>query len=395
MRSIEDLRDLKMHLRVCSLLLCGCFAFADSSLLSALKQDEIKIDRDLANKNADKLGNDWISTVTASYTKGTTELKNSTIDTEQSSISIVQPIFKSGGIYFAIKYADSVREYSNISVDIKQRELEKSLLSLVFNLHKLNYQIKKQKLLVENSKIDVSRKQEQFKEGVLDSSYLDNALLTKNANENTLLALYEQKKDLEKSLSVISDLEYQKIILPTYKIPSKRTYLNNIDIYLAKSDISQKEYLKKMTISNQLITLNANGTYLKDHESDMTYKTYGLSISMPIIDPNIFNKVSVRSLSLQQSENSLMQIKKELEIAYDTYIDKISLIDKKISISQEDHTIYQSLLKDTEEKYSVGLVTIHDVDTLKNSKQIKELDKKIYQIDKNILLVQMYSKVVI
>jgi outer membrane protein TolC len=385
--------------RAYSLLLVATISFADSSLLSTLKQEEIRLDKDLANTNADKLGNDWISPITTSYNKSKSDATGQYIATETSSISITQPIFKTGGIYFAIRYAEAVREYSNISVDIKLRELNKSAMSLVYNLYKIDYQIKKQKLLLENAKIDVIRKDEQYKEGVLDSSFLDNAILSKNSSATALLSLQEQKEELIKSLKNISDIEYKNVVLPTYTPPTKSKYLNSIDISQAKADINQKEYLKKMTISNQLFTLNLNGTYSKSYAKDSNprmkdaTKNYGYSISIPIIDVNIFNKIGIRDIEYKQSLLALKQKQREISQEYTNYIDKIALIDEKIKLSDEDYELYDSLLNETSEKYSVGLVTKHDVDTLKNSKEIKKLDKKVYNLDKELLLVEMYSKI--
>jgi outer membrane protein TolC len=125
----------------------------------------------------------------------------------------------------------------------------------------------------------------------------------------------------------------------------------------------------------------------------MQQKNYGYSISIPIIDVNIFNKIGIRDIEYKQSLLALKQKQREISQEYTNYIDKIALIDEKIKLSDEDYELYDSLLNETSEKYSVGLVTKHDVDTLKNSKEIKKLDKKVYNLDKELLLVEMYSKI--
>ncbi|MDB4257304.1 TolC family protein, partial [Arcobacteraceae bacterium] len=97
-------------------------------------------------------------------------------------ISISQPIFKSGGIYYAIKYAHSFSTQRNTSIDIQKKELIKQTINLLFQIQQINITIKKQKLLIKNSLIDVKWKKEQVLNCILDTSFLDNSILDLNGN---------------------------------------------------------------------------------------------------------------------------------------------------------------------------------------------------------------------
>lgn len=386
-----------MHLKICSLLLLCTVGYADS-LLSNLKNQEIELDRRQAENNADKLQNDWISPIVLSYTKSkSNQMSDRYLWGEVSQIGITQPIFKSGGIYYAIKYADATRDYANISIDIKEKELVSNAISIVHNINKLDLQIIKQQYLLDNASIDVLKKEEQFKQGLLDSSELDNAILTRNSTQTTLLAQKEQKEELIKSLKVLSDLEYNKISLQRLEIPTKEQYLDNLKLKQLDAEIKQKEYLKNMTVADQLVTVALDVRYSKNYAEGSIPKYaddnayYGATISVPIGDINVMRKIEAKKLEVLKAKLSQTEVKKDLEDNYETVLSKIDIINQKVNVSNKDHELYSSLLAQIQDKYSVGLVTKYDVDTLENSKKIKELDKKIYYIDKQLLLLQLYT----
>ena len=69
----------------------------------------------------------------------------------------------------------------------------------------------------------------------------------------------------------------------------------------------------------------------------------------------------------------------------------IKIGDKKIKLSLESKELYEKLLVDTQKLYEAGYKTKYDVDTLKNSLKIAELDSKIYEIDKQYELLNLYE----
>ena len=132
---------------------------------------------DLSRKKADEdssiLEKDWINQVIYKLTKEYGE----EYDTLKSTISISQPIFKSGGIYKAIKYARASKKYAHLDITLQKKEMIKDAVSLLFQIKKQNIRIQKQNLLIKNAVIDVERKKEQVLNGLIDTSYLDNSIL--------------------------------------------------------------------------------------------------------------------------------------------------------------------------------------------------------------------------
>ena len=68
------------------------------------------------------------------------------------------------------------------------------------------------------------------------------------------------------------------------------------------------------------------------------------------------------------------------------------MLDERIKITNEDIEVYDSILSIINEEKEAELKTQSDLDTLQNSAKIKNLDKKIYQIDKQLTLLDMYVK---
>ena len=69
------------------------------------------------------------------------------------------------------------------------------------------------------------------------------------------------------------------------------------------------------------------------------------------------------------------------------------MYDAKIGIAKDDYKLYNSLVEDISIAFEAGLSAQADVDILTNSKQIKSLDIKIFDIEKQIELLELYSRV--
>lgn len=149
---------------------------------------------------------------------------------KKSLISINQPIFQSGGIYQAIKYADNSYKYANLELEQQKNELIKEALNLLFMIEKTNLNIQKSQYTLQNAKIDVARKKEQVLNGFLDASYLDDSLLTLNTTKHNLVDLKYQKQELINNFNNISSKDYTNFQLPTFLIFSDRVLENNINL---------------------------------------------------------------------------------------------------------------------------------------------------------------------
>jgi len=388
----------KVKLLLCSLILSNLFAsdiLNDDSILSNDRNKEFDLSKEQIKEDSSKLKKDWINPVIYKYTKNLGE----DYKTSKSVISIDQPIFQSGGIYQAIKYADSSYNYSSLEVSQQKKELIKQAVELLFNIKKTNLNIKKAKYTLENARIDVNRKKEQVLNGFLDASFLDDALLTLNSTKHTLVDLKYSKEELINNFNSISSKEYTNFELPTFKLFSQKEYLqNNIEIKKAKADITKKGNFSYMTKAKYLPSVNAYYTYSKYHDTDNNAalskendQIFGLSLNIPL-DTRTFNDIESKKIDYLKSKLELKNTITDEKIFFKTSLDKINMLEERLQITKEDLEVYDSILKIINEEKEAELKTQSDLETLQNSQKIKLIDLKTYEIDKQIALLQMYVK---
>ena len=369
---------------------------ADNNPLSQNKQDILNFSYKKAMEDSNKLKKDWINPITYKFIYNSGEQ----YATQKSFLSISQPIFKSGGIYYAIKYANSMQKYSNTNIDTQKKELIKQTINLLFQIKKSNITIDKQKLLITNAKLDIERKKEQVLNGILDTSFLDNAIIESNTKQNGLIDLEFQKESLTNNLSNLSDKKYKELTLPILSLINNDSFLNN-NIYVkkAKQDIDTSYWMKNMITSNYLPTINFTADYTKYHDTDNNpmlnedgTTNIGFNITIPLDIKYSYNIESHKIAYLQK--RATLNDKKQEEITiFKNSMSKISSLDKKIVIAKKDVDLYDSLLTQMIEQQTVGMKTQSDVDTMINSKNIKILDIKSLDIDKQIELLEIYSRV--
>ncbi len=385
-------RYLKIKLLLCSFI---PLYLNSSNLESILSEDRLKqfeLDKKKVIEDSSKLRKDWINPITYSYSKIDGEINNY----EKSVIRVDQPIFKSGGIYKAIKYANASEEYSNLTISIEKKSLITQALTLLYNIHKIDLEVEKTTYILKNAQIDVQRKKEQVLNGFLDTSYLDNAILDANSAKKNLINLKYQKKELINKFNNIASGEYDKFNLPTFQLISKKEFINrNLELLQIKATTNTKYEFKGMVLSKYLPTLNATYDYTRNHSStaivDKEIQNVGISISMPF-DIRTFNDIESTQIDYLKSKLQLKNKTLEEENFYKSKLTKIKTIEEKIDITKEDYKLYTSLLDTIMEEKNAGLKTTSDVETLSNSSKVKELELKIFKLDKQIELLEIYSK---
>lgn len=381
-----------------SLIVSFLSAGDNISLLSALKQEKLDIDKQKIELESDNLKFDWVKQVIGGYSTSEFDGKKGLVDSSESfSISIDQPIFKSGGIYYAIQYAGANREFLRLSTTLSEQNLIKSVISSWLMMKKYDLQIQRQEYLIANAKIDIIRKQEQYESGFLDSSFLDQAILTKTSLEKNLIDMESQRYTQLMSFQSLSDSNYMDITPPTFKMVDKNDYIDkSLAIAQQNSQSKRAEYLKKMTISNYLPTFSLFAGYYDNSDNtnmnDDSYNQIGLKVTMPLLDINRGRTIEIRQLEYLKSKLEIQDVKKEEDNLYQDYVRKVELLNRKIDIVSNDAKLYDSLLSSTKELFEAGEKTIYDVDNLKNSKQTMILDKKIYEIDVQKVLLDVYAK---
>ncbi len=386
-------------------ILISCFVvvlFAnanDISILSKTKRSIIENQKKQNKNSSGILKYDWINPITASFSRTISTATSPETKTDNFSIAFNQPIFKSGGIYYALQYAKANKVFLKTSILSEEKDLTMNVYSLVVQIRNIDLQIMKQKYLIKNANIDIERKKEQYLSGILDSSYLNNAILQKNSLSIALLDMKSSKIDLLRSLKNITNINYKNIKIPRLKLIRLNEYLkNNILIQSAEADKKQQKYLEKMTISSYLPTISLFANYNSDKVDFLTnqkdtYKNYGITISMPLYDINRKKKIELQRLKYLKSKLDIADKKNQQSELFNSIVKKLNIIKRKIKLSKEQEKVYFSLLNRTKDLYHAGEKTIYDVQTMQNSLNSTKIDKEIYKNEEKILLLKLYKQI--
>ena len=406
MKLMKGSNVLKKLLVLCSLLLSSTL-YADelSSILSENKELIFDYDFKSNELQSDILSKSWINPVQVRYGKDyTTRFKTGTVDTGTFSVYIDQPIFRSGGIYYAIKYSDALRDANEAELKLQRRQMIGDAVSILFNLKKNKLEQKKMRYLVKNDTIDIRQKRDSYDAGILDSSFLDQAILKKSQDEAILLELELNYLELKQRFSLLSDKNPDKLRLPKLKMMSKKNYTQqNLEL---KKDVLRAEessYNAKVTVAKYLPTLSLQGQYTDGDLNPLfagngpsnlneAYYNYGFSVSMPL-DINSFSDIEAAKVAKLRAATQVLDRKDTVKEEYQWIDNSLGILDKKIYLARKDEKIYKNLLRLTKDLAEAGEKTSLDADIMSNSLQVRKLDQLIYGIDKQLKLLKLYIRV--
>ena len=356
---------------------------------------DLELQKSFAQSRYDSLS--WISPIILSFQRTwNTQVEGTTNPINQYTISINQPIFKSGGIYYGIKFAKANYNLSKISIIKRKKELIAKAIELLYRIKKSKLAIKKLKLQIKNSDIEINSKEELYNAGFSSSIDLDTALAKKDEAQIALLDLKNSLQELKAAFRKISYKNPDSLTLPKLSIVSKEKFVNsNLDIDLAKAKAKAKEYAYKMTRSKYLPTISVGASYTKVSKakpfSKDKFANYSLQISMPI-SVNMGNDLEKAKLDTLISKLDAKIKYKDSLVDYNLVLKKLNIINRRVALAKKEARIYKRLLASTINLYKAGQRSKSDVDLLRNSYKIKRIEAKIYSIDKQIELLKLYSK---
>ncbi|SFV71880.1 FIG01146407: hypothetical protein [hydrothermal vent metagenome] len=351
---------------------------------------------------SDKLSKSWVSPIQLRYTKTySTQFKNLDDVRDNYSIEINQPIFQSGGIYYAMKYADVLGRANATEIRLQKRKMIGDAVSILFSLKKNSLEQEKMKYLIKNDEIDIHQKRDSYDIGLLDSSFLDQAILKKSQDEASLLELELRVLELHQRFALLSDKNPKTLKVPRLKMISKERYSkDNLRLKKDKLEAEQAKYNSDITRSKYLPTISLKGQYINGDLNPLfaspninkEYYNYGFSISMPL-DVNTFSDIEASKVAKLQQAVKVLDTKTQIKEEYKWIGNSLKILDKKILLAEKDAKIYQSLFKVTQNLVEAGEKTSLDTDIMKNSIKIRNLDQKIYKIDKQVQLLKLYIRV--
>ncbi len=391
-------------------LLCSSLLLAEEKnesldiYLSDSKKKQFKYDYEKIEAESSKLHDSWIAPIMLQYSYS----KSKPYDVEQTSqsaaIKMDQPIFQFGGIYYGVKFVDASKVYSDYSIDVAKRKLTKEAISLLMQIKQMGLMIDKQNLVIKNSEISLEQQKEQYLNGQLDSGFLDNAIIARNAVIQALYDMQTNKQRLISTFATLSDMKYDDAIVPRLELLSEEKFLeNNIVLNMTQSDIEKTSYNKKVTMAKYFPRISFTAGYnwsktqnqqfsptIPAFSSEKNYYDYGIRVSIPI-DINTFSDIESSRVDYLKSRVVVEDKKRELKALFEQVMLNISNYEKKIALSVENKEIYEKLLADTVDLYKAGYKTNFDVELLKNSVNIQNIDSQIFEIDKQLELLSLYE----
>ena len=396
---------LKKLLLLCSLLFTSSM-YADDlgSILSSNKSLLFDYDFESNDLESDKLSKSWINPIQLQYRKNyNTQFSNKTIGLGTYSVTIDQPIFRSGGIYYAIQYSEALRKANASDLTLQRRKLIGDAVSILFNLKKNKLEQAKMSLLIKNDKIDIHQKRDSYEAGLLDSSFLDQAILKKSQDEASLLEMELNLLELKQRFALISDKNPETLKVPSLKLINREDYTReNLDLKTDRYRAEVSDYNEKVTWAKYLPTVSLQGQYTNGDINPLfvgpgsrlqeEYYNYGFAVSMPI-DINALTDVEASKVEKLRAAVQVIDRQEKVLEEYQWIVNSLEVLDKKIILAKKDESIYKSLFRVTKNLADAGEKTSLDTAIMQNSLNIRKLDQKIYSIDKQVQLLKLYVRV--
>jgi len=375
--------------------------FLNAQILSDLNKKELSLQKHQLLEESQATKKSWINPVILKYSVTQDNIQSKKTITKSFSINVNQPIFKSGAIYYSIKYADDLKRLNINNLILKKRELIKNAYSLAYD-YKITLLNKKiLELKIKNALIDVKKRREEYKNGTLDLSFLNNAIISLNSLKLSLEDIKNSLTSIKFNFKNISDADITKVNLKLFKIIPLNHYLsNNLDLESKKISQKVNNDLYKMQVGNSLITVSLNGSWnyqdvdydskiLKDDKDN--FYSVGVGISIPF-DVTAKNNIQKTKLNFLVSKFDYLQKKRELINEYKKTIFNIETFKRKIKIYEDNIKLYDGLIKDTKNSILAGSATEDDLKILENSKKTNLIQIKILKLQIQKELLNLYYK---
>ena len=373
--------------------LLACANENDKEILSNTKQEIIKLKQEQIKEKEQSNKYDWVSDIdlNASITNDQDDTR-----TNDYNLSISQEIFNFGGISSQMDYAQQLKEMESLDLDISTKEDLNTLFTFLLDTKINDINLQQNILNLKNSEIDIRNKKSEYKAGELGISDLNDAIMTKNELSDAQKELKLSKLVNINSIKKYTNKNYKEIKIPNVKLMTKDIYLENANsLNYAELGIQTNNSLYKIKKSDYLPSLSLTGKYGYQDSNDIQgddYYNYGVQISMPLS--------YTASNDIEQTKLDYLISKKEKDdelvnsqATYDEAVLTIKNYEDRIKLAIEDIKLYDELLVVNQEEYKAGYKTIDDVQTLENSKKIRQLDIKQYELNIQKEILALYFNI--
>jgi outer membrane protein len=372
---------------------------SDFSMLHPQKQEIRKEKLNEIEALHKKQKYNWISPLNLSLSKNKSKsLSAGTYEVDQAAIGLNQDIFRSGGIYYTMAFADKQRNYQLLTWEKDNQELYQQIYTTVVTLKRLNFQLEQSEYRLKNTEIDLFLKQEQYKVGSVDMIQLNNAIMDKNDQLKQIITIKESIVSTQKKLKELTPFSLKEIKTPIFKMIDENEYIqqnyaiNQADL---QSDLNFNQY--KITKSNYLPKLSINAevgyqeynqkTYNTDYDGNF-YST-GVSISMPL-DFNSNTTIQEQKAAYLQAKLQIEDEKIMQKAAYEESLNLIKNYQEYIDITKKNLTLYDQLIFITKQGFQAGYKSGYDLQTIENTQKIDVLEIKINESNIQLELIKLH-----
>lgn len=379
-----------------------CFLFS-SLLFANEKSNEVLMPlkneiRDLETKSIEEKKEvnkyEWLNDLNISLSQSKDD---ENIKTKDYSLNLNQKILDFGGISSQIDYANNLFKQEALKIKMENFEDLNTLYKNFIDLKINDINILQNDLNIKNSEIEVDIKKSQYRNGQSDISDLNDAIMKKNLLEDSKMNLKLNKVIYENDIKKLTSYEINNLSIPSISLISKDIFLEKSTKKLyanLESQVSQNEY--KKTKSKYLPALNLTGAVgYQDSttKESQDYYNYGASITMPL-NYTFSNDIEYSKLVYLQNRKKEELTSIELEKVYDSSIETIKQFENRINLALNDIKLYEELLELNQEEFNAGFKADEDVQTLKNSKEIRKLDIEKYKLNIKKELLYIYFQTI-
>jgi len=370
-----------------------------ASLLSPEKQTLLKYQQEIYESEHQKLRYNWISplNLNAIYDYDKSAQGGYHSDTETLSASISQDIFRSGGITYQIKYADAKKQSETIRLQKDIALYNQQLFIALLNYRKNSVLLDQSRKRLENKGIEVFIKRQLYDAGKVDITELNNALMAKSVEQKSVASFKYSLAEQRYEIAKLSDINPENFPLPRFDLIGKEQFVDHqFDVEYSRAQADTLKNLSGVTGSRYLPTLSLNGDigYRRYDPQELSgysgnYYSAGIQLTMPLTYNASATMQEAQSSYLKENA-TIADKKRELDAAYAQVIEKIQSYRETIAITSENLILYNDLLRAIEAGVNAGTKTGYDLQTLKNTKAIEELEITINEINIQILLAQLH-----
>lgn len=381
-----------------TLLLSGMCVSLPATELIPEKEELLKHKATQIEQSNKALRYDWLSPLRlgATYHKDKSSAGEARSSSTTLSASYAQDLFRSGGICYAIRYADAKLGSEMLALEAEAASYQEQIFSTIVTLRRDRLRLEQSSLRLENSDIEIFLKRRQYEAGDIDITLLNRAIMDKNSELKTNISLKYSIADLELELQKYTAHSSDNIVLPTFIRLDKSDYLaHHRALAQANQQAQMQAQLSKVVRTNYLPTISfdaqagyGNYDYASGAYDGGSYG-YGLTLSMPIDFMETANVEASRAAELVARAEAADMVY-TTALVYNQHENKIAQYEELIDITRQNLTLYDDLIEASSAGVDAGYKTGYDLQILRNSKQIDELEIRVNDFNIQLELAALH-----